>query len=82
VLGIASSLLTKVYTPTLENSPTILINDGVIERFLNSASLFGAGVVSSSFLQATNKDVVAEIKRSDRLSFLVNMFYYLEDEII
>jgi hypothetical protein len=54
----------------------------VIERFLNSASLFGAAVVSSSFLQATNNDVVAEIKRSDKLSFLVNMFYYLEYEII
>ena len=77
-----SSLLTKVYTPTLEKSLAILINDGVIERFLNTASLTGAGVVSSSFLHATNNDVVAEIKRRDKFSFLVNIFYCLEYEII
>jgi len=37
--------------------------------------------VLSSFLQATNSVVVAEIKRSDKLSFLFNIYFCLEYEI-
>jgi hypothetical protein len=60
-----------------------LINDGVIDRFLNSASLTGVGVVVlSSFLQATNNDVVAEMKRRDKLSFLFDISLFLSYEII
>jgi hypothetical protein len=59
--------------PTFENSLPILINAGVIERFLNSASLTVGVVVLSSFLQATNKDVVVRKKTTAKFRFLFNI---------
>ena len=66
--GITSSLLTKVCTPIDANSEPILIRDGVIERFLNSASLAVTELLS--FLQATN-DEVAMIANKKKLLFLL-----------
>jgi hypothetical protein len=60
-----------VCTPTPAKSAPILIKDGVIERFLNSAVSVGSFAVSSFFLQDTVSIDIAEMTENNNLLFFI-----------